>query len=175
MKELPHPQTSRFQRNEMRASATSRLQCRYTPRYRSILPTLLVLLCIPIFFYHLIPKYTSATDSIISSLVHTLHPSSQPTSTFCTKEIGSPRCCALYLEAAPCVEECRKQHMDRQTFAVTKEYDECAEVCLVKYTGICKGKTEEKDEPQTQTQTRVHGSRTTEYWSSMIQHKSRDD
>ena len=87
---------------------------RYSPRYRSVVTTLLILLCIPIFFYHLIPRYTSATDGIISSLAHKLHPAGT-TSSFCTKEVGSLQCCALYLAAAPCQDECRKNHMDRET------------------------------------------------------------
>jgi hypothetical protein len=121
---------------------TTRSQCRYTPRYRAILPTLLFLLCIPIFFYQLVPRFTHATDGIILSLTNGLHP--QSTSTFCTKQVGTPHCCAVYLAAAPCLDECTKQHMDRVTFSITAQYDDCADECLVEYNGTCK-KTGQSD------------------------------
>ena len=144
---------------------------RYSPRYRSVVTTLLILLCIPIFFYHLIPRYTSATDGIISSLAHKLHPAGT-TSSFCTKEVGSLQCCALYLAAAPCQDECRKNHMDRETLALTKEYDECADQCLVEYNKSCTTKTTGDENEQTKTEPpRQRGSRTAEWWST-VQHTS---
>lgn len=150
---------------------------RYTLRYRSILPLLLIILCIPIFFYHLAPKYTSATDTLIHSLTSSLGLRPQEaTGSFCTKEVGSPRCCAVYLEAEPCVEECRKQHVDRETFAVTKEYDECADVCLATYNGLCKNGSETKtvsEGREEETQTGTHGSRTSIYWGS-VQHQEQN-
>jgi len=137
-----------FSQNEMHT--TTRPQCRYTPRYRAILPTLLILLCIPIFFYQLVPKYTHATDDFISSLTNTLRP--QSTSTFCTKEVGTPHCCAVYLAAAPCLDECRKQHMDRETLSVTAQYESCADECLAEYQDTCK----KAQHPQTSLKSSQH-------------------
>jgi hypothetical protein len=132
MKELVYDE-KKFSQNEMRT--TTRPQCRYTPRYRAILPTLLILLCIPIFFYRLVPRFTHATDDFILSPTNTIHP--QSTSAFCTKEVGTPHCCAVYLAASPCLDECRKQHMDRETLSVTAQYDICATECLAVYNSIC--------------------------------------
>jgi len=42
------------------------------------------------------------------------------------------------MKATPCVEECRKQFIDRETFTVTLEYDECANKCMRDWSG-CNG------------------------------------
>ncbi|OAK95398.1 hypothetical protein IQ06DRAFT_352432 [Phaeosphaeriaceae sp. SRC1lsM3a] len=102
-------------------------------RYKHILATFLLILCIPIAIYQLVPRFTHATDEIVDSLIeHIRGPE------MCTSEIGNAHCCALFLDAAPCVDECRKQHVDRVTYMLTKEYDECADTCLAGYNSECR-------------------------------------
>lgn len=60
--------------------------------------------------------------------------------TFCTKEIGNAACCNLYLSAEPCVDECRKNFLDRDTWQPTKEYDECESMCRSVYSVTCQKK-----------------------------------
>ncbi|KAH7555580.1 hypothetical protein BM1_07203 [Bipolaris maydis] len=83
---------------------------KYTPVYPPFLPTLLICCCILFFFYHLVPSFTTATDDIATLLVDNLNlrPSG---SNACTKEIGTAQCCSLFLEATPCLDECRKLHI----------------------------------------------------------------
>ncbi|RMZ70665.1 zinc transporter yke4 [Pyrenophora seminiperda CCB06] len=113
-----------------------RLHRRYTSRTRPIITLLLVLICVPMFLYHILPSLSSIINDYRSS-----HSSRPATSTFCTKEVGSAQCCAIYLAAQPCLDECRKKHVDRETMALTAEYDECADQCLVEYNGVCKDKS----------------------------------
>lgn len=91
---------------------------------RSILVIFLFILCIPTFLYRLVPAFTRSTNVLIDSVVDHLRAS------HCTSEIGDAHCCALFMEATPCVDECRKQFVDRETFTLTMEYDECADTCL---------------------------------------------
>jgi hypothetical protein len=107
-----------------------------TPRYRIILATCLFVLCIPIFFYRLVPSFTHASDAFIADVTSRIRAQSS-SGGFCTKEIGNAQCCALYLAASPCVDECMKQHVDRLTFTLTQEYDECADTCLATYSETC--------------------------------------
>ncbi|KAF1927609.1 uncharacterized protein M421DRAFT_171241 [Didymella exigua CBS 183.55] len=93
-------------------------------RPRSVLVFLLFVLCVPIFLYQLVPTFTQSTDALIEKVI--AHFREQP----CTTDMGDAHCCALYMKATPCVEECRKQHVDRETFTLTLEYDECANTCL---------------------------------------------
>jgi hypothetical protein len=102
-------------------------------RCRFAIATILSILCIPVFFYHLVPSFTHATDDMVITLTSRLHGQSSQ----CTSEVGSAYCCTLFLDAAPCVDECRKAHVDRVTWALTKEYDQCADICLATYHGIC--------------------------------------
>ncbi|KAF2818669.1 hypothetical protein CC86DRAFT_388789 [Ophiobolus disseminans] len=107
-----------------------------TSSYRPILIKILFILCIPIFFYHLVPGFSAASGAFISDLTSRIraHTSSEG---YCTTEIGDAQCCTLYLDAAPCVDECRKQHVDRVTFTLTKEYEVCADTCLGTYAAAC--------------------------------------
>lgn len=105
--------------------------------HRPILASILFVLCIPIFFYHLVPSCRSASDAFISDITTRIR-SQTSKGSFCTQDIGDAQCCTLYIAAAPCVDECRKQHVDRATFTLTKEYEECADVCLAAYTAICR-------------------------------------
>lgn len=107
-----------------------------TSRYRSILATLLFIICVPISLYRLIPSFREASDPFISDMATRIQAQTSGGG-FCTKEIGGAQCCALYLDAAPCVDECRKQHVDRVTFTLTRKYDECVDVCLATYTATC--------------------------------------
>jgi hypothetical protein len=105
---------------------------RYTPRYRPLL-TILFLLCIPIFIYQLIPTFTHTTDTAIDALLSKI----RTPASFCTKDIGDAHCCELYLAAAPCQDECRNRHVDRETLVLTAQYDDCASGCLASYEKIC--------------------------------------
>ncbi|EMD90653.1 hypothetical protein COCC4DRAFT_30039 [Bipolaris maydis ATCC 48331] len=109
---------------------------KYTPVYPPFLPTLLICCCILFFFYHLVPSFTTATDDIATLLVDNLNlrPSG---SNACTKEIGTAQCCSLFLEATPCLDECRKLHVDRETLSLTLAYDNCASQCLAEYHSSC--------------------------------------
>jgi hypothetical protein len=104
-----------------------------TSHYRRIFITLLFVLCIPIFFYQLVPSFTHASDAFIADLATRI----RGQASFCTKDLGDAQCCALYLSAAPCVDECRKQHVSRVTYKLTLEYEECADICLVEFSGAC--------------------------------------
>lgn len=101
-------------------------------RSRSIIVVLLFILCVPIFLYQLVPAFTQSTDTLIEKIVAHFH--ERP----CTADIGDAQCCALFTKATPCVEECRKQFIDRDTFTLTLEYDECADTCLRDWEG-CNG------------------------------------
>jgi hypothetical protein len=97
-----------------------------------------ILLCLvlAVTYYKFIPSLSSTTDYIVSSIESGLQSSlSSPSS--CTKEIGEGVCCDLHLGAEPCLDECRKTFVDRQTFQLTKEYEECADQCLIMYHATC--------------------------------------
>jgi benzoyl-CoA reductase/2-hydroxyglutaryl-CoA dehydratase subunit BcrC/BadD/HgdB len=107
-------------------------QCR--SRYRFILPPLFIfLLCTFFFYYHSVPSFAFATDNVLSTVTTTFR---QQTG-FCTKGVGNRRCCHYYLEAAPCLDECRKEHVNRTTFELTKEYENCSDGCLLRYNRAC--------------------------------------
>lgn len=115
-----------------------RLNLQATARNPPLLTTLLICLCILVFFYQLVPSFTEATDEIVGLV--TDHFNLRPAgSDSCTKEVGSAQCCGLFLAAAPCLEQCRKLHIDRETLSLTLEYDECASQCLVEYHTTCPG------------------------------------
>lgn len=116
--------------------ALCRPTCRYTPRTRLILSGFLVILSLPSLSYHFSQSFRAATDATVSSILSRLH-SQMSSSDMCTKQIGSGHCCSIYMDAMPCVDECSKRHVDRETLRLTLEYDECAEVCLVSYEGLC--------------------------------------
>lgn len=101
-------------------------------RPRAILVILLFVLCVPVFLYQLVPAFTQSTDKLVDRLFAHFEQSS------CTADIGDAQCCALFMKATPCVEECRKQFIDRETFTVTLEYDECANECMRDWLG-CNG------------------------------------
>jgi hypothetical protein len=107
---------------------------------------LVILLCLALAatYYKVIPYFSSTTDYIVASIESSLQ-SSLSSPSFCTKEIGEGVCCDLHLGAEPCLDECRKTFMDRQTFQLTKEYEECADQCLVMYRATC-GKENVREE-----------------------------
>ncbi|XPS78814.1 hypothetical protein M3J07_010825 [Ascochyta lentis] len=104
-------------------------------RTRSVLTTILFILCVPIFLYQLVPAFTLSTDNLVESVVAHLRESQ------CTADIGDAHCCALFMKATPCVEECRRHFVDRETFTLTREYDDCADTCLRSWEG-CNGAQE---------------------------------
>ncbi|KAH6625320.1 hypothetical protein C7974DRAFT_312773 [Boeremia exigua] len=103
-------------------------------RPRALLVTLLFALCVPIFLYQLVPAFTQSTDTLIDKILAHFE------DFHCTADIGDAQCCALFMKATPCVEECRTQFIDRETFTATIEYDECADTCLRDWAG-CNGIT----------------------------------
>jgi hypothetical protein len=110
----------------------TRQTCIYTHRYRPFPTPLLIMLCIPIFFYQLVPSFTEATDNAVNTFASRFL--YQP---LCTTDIGDAQCCNLYLDAVPCQDECRKQHVDRETLRLTWEYEACADECLARYNNAC--------------------------------------
>ncbi|KAF1936151.1 hypothetical protein EJ02DRAFT_359729 [Clathrospora elynae] len=106
------------------------------PRYHPLLTTILLLLCIPVFFYHLVPSFTSATHVFVFRIASNMHPSSD--SHLCTKEIGDAHCCGLFMDAEPCVDWCRQRFVDRETLRLTAEYETCADQCLSRYHDTCR-------------------------------------
>ncbi|KAF2126733.1 hypothetical protein P153DRAFT_260463, partial [Dothidotthia symphoricarpi CBS 119687] len=91
-------------------------------------------ICTLLFFYHLVPRFTPTIDAMVA---HMLPSHSTSDAAFCTKDVGGAHCCGLYLAAAPCVDQCRKEHVDRVTLSLTQEYDECADVCMAGYEEGC--------------------------------------
>lgn len=99
---------------------------------RSHITAFLVALGLLAFCYNLLATFPSLTSGIRTTLQHAL-----PKDNFCTKDIGQGACCDLFVAAEPCIEACREEHMDRETFALTQEYDVCQEQCLAAYTRQC--------------------------------------
>ncbi|KAF1951205.1 hypothetical protein CC80DRAFT_553584 [Byssothecium circinans] len=99
---------------------------------RSPVTILLILLGSLAIIYQLFATFPSLATTLYGSL-----PTSSPSS--CTKDIGGGRCCALFLDAEPCVEECRRGFVDRETFFLTEGFEGCADECLVEYAGSCEG------------------------------------
>jgi hypothetical protein len=99
--------------------------CGTPSRRRSILIALLFILCVPVFLYQLVPAFTRSTDAVIGKIVSHFH-HGRP----CTADIGDDFCCAIFMKASPCLDECRKQFIDRETFSPTIEYDQCSDKCL---------------------------------------------
>jgi hypothetical protein len=108
----------------------------HIPRYRPLAIAILTILCIPIFLYQLLPSFIHTTDALVADAVSYL-PRPNAGSNFCTKNVGTPVCCTMYLDAAPCVDVCRQTHVDRETLVLTLEYDECADACLSSYVESC--------------------------------------
>jgi hypothetical protein len=131
MKE-PEYQSIPSEKDEMRRKTS-----KYTPRYRPLLTALLLILFIPRILYHLVLPFSRATDNALTSLTSSLSLLHQ-TSTHCTKDIGNAQCCATYLAATPCLDECRKQYVDRETLRLTEEYEGCAVRCLGEYDNVCR-------------------------------------
>jgi hypothetical protein len=112
---------------------------RHWQRYRLLLTVFLVLICIPIFFYHLVPSFTSLADKTMYNLSDNILGQTSR-GEFCTRKIGDRHCCMLYLDASPCVDTCRKDYVDRETLDVTLAYDQCVDQCLVTYNKKCEPK-----------------------------------
>lgn len=117
----------------------TRTPCRYSPRYRLLFTIFISLLAIPFLLYHFIPSFASAADKALYNLTDSMlgHTSRGD---YCTHEIGDRKCCMIYLDAAPCLDECRKKFVDRETLNLTLEYDQCADSCLAQYNRVCEAK-----------------------------------
>jgi len=107
-----------------------------TATTRPLLPIFLLFLGTLALLSQLLPPLTRNLSSQIRQLPHFTSP--------CTSEIGAGLCCDLFLGAEPCVEQCREKYVDRETFTLTNEYDECADRCLIAYKGSCVGREGEK-------------------------------
>ena len=99
---------------------------------RTSITVFLVVLGLLALCYNLLATFPSLTTSLKTSLEAVL-----PQESFCTKDIGEGVCCDVFMAAQPCVEQCREEFMDRETFEVTHEYDMCAAQCLAEYTTAC--------------------------------------
>ncbi|KAF2678638.1 hypothetical protein K458DRAFT_408702 [Lentithecium fluviatile CBS 122367] len=105
---------------------------------RPFLPVFLLFLGTLAMLYQFVPLITSSLSTSLRNLPIP-HLSSS-----CTKDIGDGLCCDLFLGAEPCIEQCREKFVDRETWTLTNEYDECADRCLVVYKGSCAGREGEK-------------------------------
>lgn len=110
----------------------------YTRKYspstmlRSPVTIFLIAIGLLAFFYQVLSTFPAITTNLRTTIQHAL-----PATSYCTKEIGQGVCCDLFVAAEPCVEECRKQNTDRQTFQLTQEFDACSAQCLTSYTTQC--------------------------------------
>ncbi|KAL5382394.1 hypothetical protein DPSP01_006495 [Paraphaeosphaeria sporulosa] len=82
--------------------------------------------------YNILATFPSLTSGLRSTLQHAL-----PKDNYCNKNIGEGVCCDLFMAAEPCVEACREEHVDRETFVLTDDFEVCQEQCLVAYTEQC--------------------------------------
>jgi hypothetical protein len=82
--------------------------------------------------YNILATFPSLSSNLRATLQNAL-----PTENYCTKDIGEGVCCDLFMAAEPCVEACREEHVDRETFVLTQEFEVCQEQCLVIYTREC--------------------------------------
>jgi hypothetical protein len=82
--------------------------------------------------YNILATFPSLASNLRATLQNAL-----PKENYCTKDIGEGVCCDLFMAAEPCVEACREELVDRETFALTQEFEVCQEQCLVSYTGQC--------------------------------------
>ena len=99
---------------------------------RSPITILLLILGSLAIVYQLFASFPSLGVSLYESLAVGSAPGNS-----CTKDIGDGRCCILFLKAEPCVEECRREYVDRETFALTEGFDACADRCLLRYKESC--------------------------------------
>ncbi|KAK3209780.1 hypothetical protein GRF29_44g650499 [Pseudopithomyces chartarum] len=99
---------------------------------RTPITVFLVVLGLLALCYNLLATFPSLTTSLKTSLQAAL-----PQDNFCTKDIGQGVCCDVFMAAEPCVEQCREDFVDRETFELTQEYDMCAAQCLAEYTSAC--------------------------------------
>jgi hypothetical protein len=129
-----------FTQAEPEPYSTSPTQMQFLQCPRSPVGVLILLLGITALLYQAIPAFHLSTTHITVTVasVFSKHLSH---SSLCTKAVGDSTCCALHLQAEPCLDECRKAFMDRETFEPTREYDECADQCLVVYQSICEPQT----------------------------------
>ncbi|KAF9739757.1 hypothetical protein PMIN01_02391 [Paraphaeosphaeria minitans] len=86
--------------------------------------------------YNILANFSSLTSGLRSTLQHAL-----PKENYCTKDIGEGVCCDLFMAAEPCVEACREEHVDRETFVLTEEFDVCQGQCLESYRKQCTEET----------------------------------
>jgi hypothetical protein len=117
-------QNHHLEQNKMAKSTAQILNFPPPPhsRFRPLLAAILLLCCIPIAFYQLVPSFTHAADDIVAGIVAHLHDSP------CATDI-EPRCCTAVLQIQPCVDECRKMYIDRVTWRETSEFDGCVDEC----------------------------------------------
>jgi hypothetical protein len=101
-------------------------------RSRSPITILLILLGTLAIIYQLFAHFPTLSDSLASSIAFTQARS-------CIKDIGDAVCCDLFQSAQPCVEECRKEFVDRETLAVTEGFVACEGRCRAVYRVACGG------------------------------------
>lgn len=126
------------------------------------LQPLLIFIGICALLYKISTYFPSATISITSTLESFMQ--QQPWSPITCTTIGedSPR--EVLLAAASCLDECRKSHLERDTYQPTQEYDACKHECAAAYQYVCVDTQEETSEssnnPSKKTQNfRITGRR----------------
>ncbi|KAF2502187.1 hypothetical protein BU16DRAFT_554260 [Lophium mytilinum] len=100
----------------------------------------LLLLALTAILLHLSPPWLSnfwSIPSILDRLTNMPQKAPAPPNTFCSPKIPSGRCCTLLRDSEPCKQECRKKYVNRVTMVETKEFEECATVCLKTYREKC--------------------------------------
>lgn len=80
---------------------------------------------------HLLTSF--AIPSLSSEFAHTIAAATSSHAESCTSNVGDSICCALFMEAEPCVEECRREFVDRETREMKLGFGDCEGRCLKTY------------------------------------------
>ncbi|KAF2278592.1 uncharacterized protein EI97DRAFT_214486 [Westerdykella ornata] len=126
---------------------------------RSWLQPFLVFLGICALLYHSLAYFPSATNCISSSLRSLLQPHALPPIPCSNIGEESPR--EVLLAATSCLDECRKLHLDRETYQSTTDYDECKQECVARHQDACVRNQKETAEIGNSLPTHSHNFRIT--------------
>ncbi|PVH94448.1 hypothetical protein DM02DRAFT_190953 [Periconia macrospinosa] len=129
---LPHfitpPSEPRLQTSPSLLSALRHTQASLAIQRSKLFSTVLFTLALLAIITHLLTS--SVIPSLSTDFAHTI---AAATPSACTTSIGDSICCSLFSEAEPCVEECRRKFMDRETMEVRAGFGECKDMCLTTY------------------------------------------
>jgi hypothetical protein len=136
----------------------------YTPRHyqnRQISTIILLFVSIASLLYLFTPirsfLLAYVPSKVLDSIPHHQFHISSPANSFCAVAVGRDgACCSLRLGAEPCLDECRKRFIDRETFFLTSEYETCEAGCLAAWKGAC---GQEKEDDQLKVRARLRRRR----------------